>query len=412
VNGASLMKSTYFIPAMDCPAEVALIRSRLKSVREVDGLEFDLFNRRLTVRHAGVDEADIVAALRGIGMAPFPSDGEAESAGKQRLEPAGSDRCEGAARAADASDAPMRSRWLAVIPLVLSGVLAGLAEALSFAGVRESSWPVAVIALASIASGGIPTLRKGLLAVRTFTLNINFLMTVAVAGACVIGAWPEAAMVTFLFAVAELIEEKSLDRARNAVRALMTLAPESASVRESDGSWVEKPAAEVLAGSIVRVRPGERLPLDGVVVAGDSSVNQAPVTGESVPVDKGVGDKVFAGTINESGVLEFRTSGGKDETTLARIIRTVQEAQASRAPTQRFVDSFARVYTPIVCAAALLVAVRSTRSSCVETISGASSRRSSWRWATRSSSTGSVRRSSRRSSESRGACGPSLCMCR
>jgi Cd2+/Zn2+-exporting ATPase len=176
------MKSTYFIPAMDCPAEVALIRSRLKSVREVDGLEFDLFNRRLTVRHAGVDEADIVAALRGIGMAPFPSDGEAESAGKQRLEPAGSDRCEGAARAADASDAPMRSRWLAVIPLVISGVLAGLAEALSFAGVRESSWPVIVIALASIASGGIPTLRKGLLAVRTFTLNINFLMTVAVGG--------------------------------------------------------------------------------------------------------------------------------------------------------------------------------------------------------------------------------------
>jgi Cd2+/Zn2+-exporting ATPase len=201
-------------------------------------------------------------------------------------------------------------------------------------------------------------------------------------------------MVTFLFAVAELIEEKALDRARNAVRALMTLAPESASVRESDGSWAEKPAAEVLAGSIVRVRPGERLPLDGVVVAGDSSVNQAPVTGESVPVDKGVGDKVFAGTINESGVLEFRTSGGKDETTLARIIRTVQEAQASRAPTQRFVDSFARVYTPIVCAAALLVAVRSTRSSCAETISGASSRRSSSRSATRSSSTGSPRRSS------------------
>ncbi len=210
---------------------------------------------------------------------------------------------------------------------------------------------------AAVLLGGLPTLRKGLIALRTLTLNINFLMTVAVAGAFAVGEYPEAAVVVFLFALAELIEKYSLERARNAVRALMEMAPETAFVKRADGSWLETPAAGVSKGTVVRVRPGERLPLDGVVVAGESAVNQAPITGESVPVDKGVGDQVFAGTINESGVLEFRTTGGRDETTLARIIKTVQDAQAARAPTQRFVDRFARIYTPAVCAVALLVAL-------------------------------------------------------
>ncbi|MFO0875652.1 MAG: heavy metal translocating P-type ATPase [Phycisphaerales bacterium] len=299
----------------------------------------------------------MLAALNEVGMTPFALNGQDASPGAIELESTHADRCAGAVCDARQSAGPTIGRWRRIAPLAVSGLMAGAAETLSLVGTRESSWPVVTLAVGSILAGGLPTLRKGFLAVRTITLNINFLMTVAVVGACVIGAWPEAAMVTFLFAVAELIEERALDRARNAVRALMTMAPDSASVRQPDESWNDVPAADVRAGSIVRVRPGERLPLDGEVVAGASSVNQAPVTGESVPVDKEVGDKVFAGTINESGVLEFRTSGGKDETTLARIIKTVQEAQATRAPTQRFVDSFARVYTPVVCVAALLVAL-------------------------------------------------------
>lgn len=253
--------------------------------------------------------------------------------------------------------APPRPWWRRHGLFVLSGVLAAAAEAMFFAGVQESSWPVVATAVTSIVLGGLPTFRKGWTALRTFTLNINFLMTFAIIGGAVIGAWPEIALVTFLFGLAELIEAKALDRARNAVKGLMAMAPDVASVKQPDGSLQTTDAGAVPVGAVVQVKPGERLALDGVVVAGESSVNQAPVTGESVPVDKKTGDKVFAGTINESGVLEFRTTGGKDQTTLAKIIRTVQEAQGSRAPTQRFVDSFARIYTPIVCVAAVLVAV-------------------------------------------------------
>lgn len=244
-------------------------------------------------------------------------------------------------------------RWM----LGASGAMAFAAEITSWMTGQERAWPVVVLSLSSILLGGLPTLRKGIRALRKFKLNINFLMTVAVVGACAIGEWPEAAMVVFLFALAELIEEYSLERARNAVRMLMEMSPEVALVKQPDGVWKQTPAKEVPTGSIVRVRPGERLALDGVVVAGESAVNQAPITGESVPANKTEGDQVFAGTINETGVLEFRTTGGRDETTLSRIIKTVQEAQTERAPTQRFVDKFAHVYTPIVCLLALLLAV-------------------------------------------------------
>ena len=241
--------------------------------------------------------------------------------------------------------------------LAASGLCAFGAELAAWVTAQEASVLVLLVAVASTVLGGLPTLRKGLLALRTFTLNIDLLMTVAVLGAFSIGEYPEAAMVVFLFALAERIEGYALDRARNAVRSLMEIVPEEASVQQPDGSWRDVPVAEVTAGSIVRARPGERIPLDGVVVSGTSAVNQAPITGESLPVDKAIGDEVFAGTINENGLLELRTTGGMDQTTLARIIRSVQEAQASRAPTQRFVDAFARIYTPVVVTLAIAIAV-------------------------------------------------------
>lgn len=253
-------------------------------------------------------------------------------------------------------ETPLASRRELIL-LGASGVLALAAEAVAWTTRSERSWLVFAMSVAAVLLGGLPTLKKGLIALRKFRLNINFLMTIAVIGAFAVGEYPEAAVVVFLFAVAELIEEYSLDRARNAIQALMEMAPETAFVKQSDGSWQETSAAEVPVGAIVRVRPGERLPLDGQVVGGASAVNQAPITGESVPVDKAIGDQVFAGTINESGILEFTTTGGKDQTTLARIIKTVQEAQGARAPTQRFVDRFASVYTPVVCIVAVLVAL-------------------------------------------------------
>jgi Cd2+/Zn2+-exporting ATPase len=164
-------------------------------------------------------------------------------------------------------------------------------------------------------------------------------------------------MVMFLFALAEVIEAKSLDRARNAIRGLMAMAPEIATVQHSDGSWGEVPARDVVMDSIVRVRPGERIALDGQVVEGNSTVDQAPITGESLPVEKGPGEPVFAGTINQAGSFQFRVTADATDSTLTRIIHAVEAAQGSRAPTQRFVDQFAKVYTPAVFAVALAVAV-------------------------------------------------------
>lgn len=348
------MRSTYTIPSMDCPAEEAVIRNGLRNIAGVESLAFDTFNRRLTVTHTLADEEPIVAALRRVGMEPA----KAEPGGETSVGPE-ADRRAGAPVVGPGGK-PMKvaiasRRELAM--LGLAGALAIAAELVAWMTKTERSAPALVMSAGAVLLGGLPTLLKGLIALRTFTLNINFLMTIAVAGAFAIGEYPEAAVVVVLFAVAELIEQYSLERARNAVRALMEMAPETAFVKQADGSWKETSVGEAPVGAVVRVRPGERLPLDGVVVAGESAVNQAPITGESVPVDKAVGDQVFAGTINESGLLEFRTTGGRDQTTLARIIRTVQDAQAARAPTQRFVDRFARVYTPVVCIVAGLVAL-------------------------------------------------------
>jgi len=240
--------------------------------------------------------------------------------------------------------------------MAFAGVTATLSEVMYWIK-GGNHWVVVALALMAIFTGGLPTYKKGWIALKNRNLNINALMSIAVTGAMVIAHWPEAAMVMFLFALAEVIEAKSLDRARNAIRGLMNLAPETATVHEKDGSWTEMRANAVPLRAVVRVRPGERIALDGVVTSGRSTVNQAPITGESLPVDKAKGDSVFAGTINEAGSFEYRVTAEANHSTLARIIHAVESAQGSRAPTQRFVDQFARIYTPGVFAIALLVGI-------------------------------------------------------
>jgi Cd2+/Zn2+-exporting ATPase len=213
-----------------------------------------------------------------------------------------------------------------------------------------------VLTLVAIVGGGLPTLRKGWIALRHATMNINLLMSLAVVGAIAIGEWPEAAMVVVLFAIAELIEAHSLDRARNAIRELMAMAPDTATIRAPDGHWRDVDAHTVRRGQIVRVKPGTRIPLDGVIVEGQSSINEAAITGESLPVEKEAGDTVFAGTLNEHGSFTFQVTHAYANTTLARIVAAVQTAQADRAPTQRFIDRFARYYTPAIVVAALCIA--------------------------------------------------------
>lgn len=164
-------------------------------------------------------------------------------------------------------------------------------------------------------------------------------------------------MVMFLFTVAEMVEAKSLDRARNAIKGLMDLSPERATVRQSNGSWLEVDVKPVEIGAFVRARPGERIGLDGNVSSGNSTVNQAPITGESLPIEKDIDDPVYAGSINESGSFEYRVTDEANNTTLARIIHVVEEVQSSRAPTQRFVDKFAKIYTPGVFFFTVAIAV-------------------------------------------------------
>ncbi|SFM55869.1 cation-translocating P-type ATPase [Variovorax sp. OV329] len=243
--------------------------------------------------------------------------------------------------------------------LAASLVAAISAELLHFLAPDTTAWHVAGMALAAlaIALAGIGIYQSGLRALLRGKLGIDTLMTVAVTGAFLIGQWPEAAMVMALYALAELIEHRAADRARHAISSLMALAPEEAEVMREDGSWQRMPARDVAMDATVRVRPGERLPFDGDITAGQSAIDQSSVTGESIPVDKGVGDAVFAGTINQGGELQFRVTAPAGTTTLDRIIHAVEEAQATRAPTQRFVDRFAAIYTPAVFAIAVAVAV-------------------------------------------------------
>lgn len=333
---AGAQTSHYRIANMDCPVEERLIRNKLSGMAGVVGLDFNLMTRVLGVHHTLPGTAGVEAALQSIGM---------------QAEPLAS----GVTPVRDAQEGKLSSRQKAA--LAVSGLAAAGAEALAWSGQGDSSAPVIALALLSIASGGWPTLKKGWIALKSFTLNINFLMTLAVLGAVAIGQWPEAAMVIFLFAIAELIEGMSLNRARNAVQSLMQLAPEVASVSDGHGGWKELPVAEVAVGALLRVKPGERIALDGKVEHGASAVDQAPITGESMPVEKRTGDIVYAGTINQQGVLDVIVTSNSGNSTLARIVRVIEETQGQQAPTQRFVDQFARYYTPVVVLCALLVAV-------------------------------------------------------
>ncbi|MFW6193658.1 MAG: heavy metal translocating P-type ATPase, partial [Gemmatimonadota bacterium] len=192
-------------------------------------------------------------------------------------------------------------------------------------------------------------------AARTLALDMNFLMTVAIVGAVILGEYLEASAIAFLFSVAELLETYAVDRARASIEALMDLSPERATVVR-DGDEVTVAASEVRTGDRMLVRPGERMAADGRVVEGRSAVNQAPITGESMPVEKAPGDEVYAGTIAEDGFLAVTVEKAAEETTLAHIIHLVEEAETHRAPSERFVDRFARWYTPAVTAGAVLVA--------------------------------------------------------
>jgi Cd2+/Zn2+-exporting ATPase len=320
---------------MDCSSEESEIRRALDKVVGIHGLHFNLGERVLTISADVVAIPPALEAIKKAGFKPEPLPQETDN----HQVPAGF--------------------WSSWGKLILALGLALIAEAIAFA-FPTNQWIAAigmVLALGAIFLSGFGVYAKGLVALRQARLNINALMTVAVTGAFLIGQWPEAAMVMALYAIAEAIEARAVDRARGAIKSLLAMSPELAEVRQNDGTWIRMNVKLVSLDSVVRIAPGERVPLDGTITVGQSAVDQSPLTGESLPVDKTPGDEVYAGTINQAAALEIRVTSLASDSTLSRIIKAVEEAQASRAPTQRFVDQFAAIYTPAVFALALLVAL-------------------------------------------------------
>ncbi len=328
--------STFRIEKMDCPTEERLIRNRLSAMEGVDDLSFNLIARVLTVKHRLPEESSIVTAIGTLGMEAVAV-GATPQLELQVL-------------------APSFWRKPGTILTLVSGVCALVAEVLALTILAEDAFAVRALAAVAIVTGGYETAGKAWTSLRTLTLNIHFLMALAVVGAVALGEWAEAGMVVFLFAVAELIEAQSLNRARRAIRLLMELTPERALVLRGGGLELV-PVEDIRQGERVRIKPGERLPLDGLIISGRSTFNQASITGESIPVERGVGERVFAGSINGSGTVDYEATHTAAESTISRIVQLVEKATVNRGRTERFVDRFSRYYTPAIFAVALLVAV-------------------------------------------------------
>ncbi|MFI8654216.1 heavy metal translocating P-type ATPase [Priestia megaterium] len=238
--------------------------------------------------------------------------------------------------------------------IVFSGILIALGFIGSHTGIASYMTTV-LYAIAMIVSGYKPA-KSAYYGIKSRSLDMNVLMTVAALGAAVIGEWLEGATVVWLFALGVALQTRSIEQTRNSIRGLMDLAPSEAWVKEN-GQLIKKAAEDISIGTTIVVKPGDRIPLDGEIINGESSINQAPITGESIPVDKVIGDAVYAGTINESGSLEIKVTKLVEDTTISKIIHLVEEAQEKKAPTQAFVDKFATIYTPIVFILALFIMV-------------------------------------------------------
>jgi len=322
-------EAVFRVEGMDCNEEVVILERRLKPLTGLEALSADLIGQRLHVKYdaAKLTTSAMVDAVGETGMRMWLEHEEPMFGG-----------------------AALARRWK--LMLACGGLLAS-AAILHASGLTHAAMP---LYLAAVAIGIAHPLRRGLTAARSRTLDINVLMVIAVAGALVLGDWPEAASVVFLFAVAQWLEVRTMERARQAIRALVDLAPREALVRR-DGREQRLTVDAIVPGDEVIVRPGEKIPMDGIVFAGRSDVNEAPLTGESRPVDKMPGDEVYAGTINGHGAIELRVLRIGRDSRLARIIYLVETAQSRRAPVQSFVDRFARVYTPVVLVLAAAVAV-------------------------------------------------------
>lgn len=274
--------------------------------------------------------------------------------GAANLPPSPASACSGCACSTSAGDGHDHGTLPGWPRIAAALALATGAEAAHW---MQQDYAGMALAVAAIALSGLGVYRVGLKDLARLRLGIHALMAVAVTGAFLIGQWPEAAMVMALYVAAERIEDGAMDRARHAIRQLLQLAPATADVQQPNGSTLSLPVDQVPLRATVRIAPGAHVPLDGTVTHGSSSVNQAPITGESQLADKAAGDPLYAGSVNQQGELLMQVNTPPGDTLIARVVRAVEQAQASKAPIQRFVDRFAAIYTPVVFALAVLLAL-------------------------------------------------------
>lgn len=335
---AAMSKPLQFrIEGMDCAEEVALLNRELVPLVGEEALRFDLLNAKLTVNlsTSSSSSAEIEAAIARSGLKAIPWE--------QKL------------RSEQPSFFAANLRTLLTSISGVAGLSGYLIESSNAGESMATTWFARLLYAIAIASGCGMVFPKAWRSLITLRPDMNLLMTVAVIGAACIGEWSEGATVAFLFSLSLLLESWSVSRARNAIGKLMNLSPPRAILKQADGQTNEVSPEEVPVGSVVVVRPGEKLPLDGKVVSGSSSINQASITGESVPVEKRINDSVFAGTVNGDGLLEIETTRLVEDTTLAKIIRMVGDAQSQRAPSEKWVEKFAAIYTPLVMLASISV---------------------------------------------------------
>lgn len=319
---------TYLIEGMDCAACANTIVNHLKTVPAVKDVRVNFSTGKAQIEHDN-EADDIIKEVSKAGYTATLVTSSRQSAESQHHKGKNG-------------------------PIVFSGILIALGFIGSHTGIA-SYMTIVLYAIAMIVSGYKPA-KSAYYGIKSRSLDMNVLMTVAALGAAVIGEWLEGATVVWLFALGVALQTRSIEQTRNSIRGLMDLAPSEAWVKEN-GQLIKRAAEAISIGSTIVVKPGDRIPLDGEIINGESSINQAPITGESIPVDKVIGDTVYAGTINESGSLEIKVTKLVEDTTISKIIHLVEEAQEKKAPTQAFVDKFATIYTPIVFILALFIMI-------------------------------------------------------
>lgn len=337
------------IYGLDCVEEVNIIKKALNKKIPEDSLEFDLLNGKLSIRDQDISQKEIISLIKKSGLnASSWSDYITKDQNSNFV-----------------------SKYSKLITIIISGLLIifayvyhgidhGFAHA--FIGDDASSQAAPLISQVSyilaILFGSWFVFPKAFSAIKRFDADMNLLMVIAILGAIIIGQFFEAAVVSFLFAFSLLLESWSVGNARSAITKLMNLTPDTALVYCChDKQFEEKPIAEINVGKRVLIKPGQKIALDGIVIKGNSFINQAPITGESIPVEKNINDEVFAGSINGNATIEIKTTKTTDNSSVAKIIQAVEHAQSKRSESEKWVDKFARVYTPMMIILALIVAI-------------------------------------------------------